>query len=399
MEEKRTTRSTKGGGTIRRKTIEKTDKKGNKRSYDYWEGRVTVGYHPGTGRQIQKTVTGKTKAVVAKKMRELAVQVDQATYQEPSNYTVGEWMDMWAATYLTAVKPGTVTSYLGVIRNYIKPILGAVKLDTLSNLQVQTFVNTIKESGLSAKSVKNCHGVLHAALERAARNKFIRSNPADDCVLPAIDRKKIHPLEKNESKAFLETIEGHPLEFLFATDLFTGLREGEIMGLKWSCVNFEAGTITVEEQLRYNRQKKAYEFLRPKNGKSRTIKVAPHVMQLLKRQKVYQAQQKLAAGPMWQSSDLVFTDDIGHHLREYNVYRQFKATVKQIGRPDARFHDLRHTYAAMSLMAGDDIKTLQENLGHATPEFTLSVYGHVIEAMRDASSQRMEAFIQNLLAS
>ncbi len=135
----------------------------------------------------------------------------------------------------------------------------------------------------------------------------------------------------------------------------------------------------------------------PKNGKPRTITPAPFIMQLLKVHRREQMERRLMSGPLWEDTGLVFTNDAGGFLSRRTVYDNFKRIMRQIGAPAFRFHDLRHTYAVNAIRAGDDIKTIQENLGHHTAAFTLDVYGHVTEEMRTASAQRMEAYIKGLL--
>ena len=165
----------------------------------------------------------------------------------------------------------------------------------------------------------------------------------------------------------------------------------------WDCVDFEAGTITINKQLQRLRGGGGeYRLTSTKNGKSRTITPAASVMALLKRHRAAQAAQRLRAGKLWEDSGLVFTDDLGHHLAQAAVYRSFKQAAAAIGRPDARFHDLRHSYAVAAIRAGDDIKTVQETLGHATAAFTLDIYAHVTTQMRQASAARMDAFIKTV---
>ena len=131
--------------------------------------------------------------------------------------------------------------------------------------------------------------------------------------------------------------------------------------------------------------------------KSRTIVPVPYLMKLLQAQKVQQAEQRLMAGPAWEASGLVFTNEFGRYVSYRAIFDSFKRIVKRIGLPDARIHDLRHTYAVNCIRAGDDIKTVQSNLGHATAAFTLDVYGHFTDDMRSVSAQRMEGFITNVL--
>lgn len=191
---------------------------------------------------------------------------------------------------------------------------------------------------------------------------------------------------------------GHPYADLYIVTLFTGMRQGEVLGLGWEDIDFRSGTILVHRQLRRLKERGAgYDYAEPKDHASRVIKPAPSVMTLLKRHRIHQSELQLAAGPAWSNPmNLVFTNELGGHLVHGTVYRQFKRIIAELGFPDFRFHDLRHTYAVVSLENGDDIKTVQENLGHATAAFTLDVYGHVNERMRKESSDRMEKFIHQV---
>ena len=227
---------------------------------------------------------------------------------------------------------------------------------------------------------------------------FIRYNPTTACVLPKIVKKEIHPLTDQQTAQLLNLLKGSKYEIPLTVDLFTGLREGELLGLIWDCVDFEKGTILVNKQLRRSQRKGGtYYFSPPKNNKSRTITPAPYVMKLLQAQKVQQARQRLMAGPAWEDSGLVFTNEFGRYISYRAIFDSFKRIVKRIGLSDARIHDLRHTYAVNCIRAGDDIKTVQSNLGHATAAFTLDVYGHFTDDMRSVSAQRMEGFITNVL--
>ena len=216
--------------------------------------------------------------------------------------------------------------------------------------------------------------------------------------MPKIVKKEIRPLTDQQTAQLLNLLKGSKYETPLTVDLFTGLREGELLGLMWDCVDFEKGTILVNKQLRRSQRKGGtYYFSPPKNNKSRTITPAPYVMKLLQAQKVQQAKQRLLAGPAWEDSGLVFTNEFGRYVSYRAIFDSFKRIVKRIGLPDARIHDLRHTYAVNCIRAGDDIKTVQSNLGHATAAFTLDVYGHFTDDMRSVSAQRMEGFITNVL--
>lgn len=384
-------RAAAGTGTIRKKTITR-----NGKEYTYWEARYTAGYDPGTGKQIQRSVTGKTQKEVAKKLKEATAAIDSGTYIAPSKLTVGQWLDTWAEEYLGGVKPLTVSSYKSSIKTHLKPGLGALRLEALSTHTLQAFLNGLeKEKELSPKTIKNVHGVLHAALQQAVSNGYIRFNPADACVLPRRVKKEIQPLDEDQISAFLKAIKDHPLRDLFEFTLFTGLREGEALGLQWSCVDFQKGTILVNKQLQLVRGSKGeYALVPTKNSKGRSITVAPYVLTILRRARKTQLENRLRYGECWYNSGLVFTDVLGENLKHNTVYKNFKRIVVEMGLPDVRFHDLRHSYAVASIRSGDDVKTVQENLGHATASFTLDTYGHVTEQMKKESANRMEQFIQ-----
>ncbi|MDY6041958.1 MAG: tyrosine-type recombinase/integrase [Candidatus Faecousia sp.] len=386
-----------GTGTIRKKSITRNGKK-----YEYWEARYTAGYDPGTGKQIQRSITGKTQKEVAKKLKEATAALDAGTYTAPSKITVGEWLDVWAKEYLGSVKPLTVSAYKATIKTHLKPGLGAIKLEALNAHTIQGLYNSLSdpekgEEALSPKTIKNVHGVLHKALQQAVSNGYIRFNPTDACILPRIVKKEIKPLDESQISTFLKAIRGHKFEDLFTVTLFTGMREGEALGLTWDCVDLAKGTIVVNKQLQLVRGTKGEYCLAPtKNSKGRTITLAPFVVTVLRRVKNRQLENRLRYGELWNDTGFVFTNELGQHLIHVTVYKNSKKVMDEIGRSEIRFHDLRHSYAVASIKSGDDIKTVQENLGHATASFTLDVYGHVTEQMKQASAARMEQFIRTV---
>lgn len=392
MTPKKNTRNAKGAGMIRQRTD------------GSWEARYTAGRDPGTGKQIQKSTYGKTQREVRKKLTEKLAQLDQGVYFEPTKTTLGAWLDIWLSEYVQGkVKPFTVDSYRLQIKNHIKPALGAVYLSELNTTMIQRFYNSLEKNrgeraALSPKSIKNVHGVLHAALKKAAALRYIPYNPSDACELPVVQKKEIQPLDDTAIAAFLKAVQGSRFDILYQITVFTGMREGEILGLTWDDIDFDAGSITISKQLQREKKKNGQYYLStPKNGKTRTIKPAQYVLQLLRRQRVLQSSEKLQAGAMWDNPwNLVFTNEKGQHLAAVTVYKNFKQIAAKIGIPTARFHDLRHSYAVAALQAGDDIKTVQGNLGHHTAAFTLDTYGHITEKMKQASSERMEAFINSI---
>lgn len=395
---RKTTRGAQKDGNLRLHIVRR-----NGKEYKYWEGRYTVGRDPGTGEQIQKSISGKTQDEVRKKLKEVTAAIDDGTYQEPSKMTVGQWLDIWHVEYLGGVKQATVAHYKSHIETNIKPHVGAVKLSSLKPHQVQALYNKLLRTdenpkGLSAKTIKNLHGVFHKAMKQAVKLGYIKINPTDACELPRVEKKEVSFIEEDGVKALLKAIEGHCFEQVYKVDLFTGMRQGEILGLTWDCVDFNTGILTINKQLQKEHKKGGqYSLVSCKTDRVRRIKPAAFVMDTLKLQRSKQNEERLQAGGAWCNDwNLVFTNETGGHLCAPTVYNHFKKIVKGIGLPSVRFHDMRHTYAMISMQNGDDIKTVQNNVGHSTAAFTLDVYGHVSQRMRQDSADRMQGYFDSL---
>lgn len=381
-----------GSGSIRKITNNR-----NGKEYVFWQARYT---DPSTGQQ--HSITGATQKEVNQKLIETLNDINQGCYIAPSKQTLGEWLDAWLDIYVAhSVKPYTEDSYRSTCRIHIKPALGNVKLSALSTLQILRFYNQLLQKGLSPKTIKNVNGVLHKALNQAVKIGELKYNPADACDLPKVYKKEIAPLEQDDIRKFVVAIKGCKFENIYMVTLFTGLRQGEVLGLTWDCVDFARNTIYINKQLTKTRKVGGEYVLAPtKSSKARLITVAPHVMQVLRRQQEQQDAARIIAGEGWRNPDrLVFTTETGEHLTHLTVYKDFKSIVRSIGYDNASFHDLRHSYAVAAIESGDDIKTVQTNLGHATAVFTLDVYGHASQKMKQQSADRMEQYILGVLGN
>lgn len=394
MAQKARMRAAKGGGSIR------------KRPDGTWEARFI--YVDAMGATRRKSVYAKTQRACRQSLTAALNSVDTNTYQEPQRITVGDWLDLWVDTYCIDLKPRTISSYRGTINARIKPFIGAVPLQQLSNINVQSYINALKKktgrSGkpLSPKTVSNAHGVLHKALSQAVVAKLIPSNPADGVRLPKKQKPRITPLLDDAVAEFVRAIRGDRYELVFLLALFSGLRQSEIMGLQWGDIDLLAGEITVQRQLQRNYGRSAddpyYLIVQsPKNGKNRNVVIPPSMTNLLRKWQAEQAAFQLAAGPLWDNPHgFVFTDELGHHIAQSTVRKHFKTAVESIGRPEVRFHDLRHSYATAALQSGDSIKAVQEQLGHYSSAFTMDTYADVSQKMRHESQSRMERFFKEV---
>ena len=387
-----------GAGTIR------------KRSDGRWEARFTKGFDPVTGKQIQKSIYGKTQKEVREKLAQVTVELDEGTYTDPCQMTLAAWMEIWLTEYVGDKKWSTVKHYKAQVKAHILPALGHYTLSQLNPHIIQAFDNALRRGSknskpLTPKSVRNVHGILRKCLSVAVQLEYIRRNPAEAVILPRVEKKAIKPLTDEQVSGLVASAGNDGFGTLFKVVVFTGLRLGEALGLTWDCVDFAKQRLTIDKQLQKRPLSEGgFVFASLKNDKVRVIAPAPYVMTLLREWQKKQMENRLLAGPDWtgwkndkeRQSSIVFTNELGGHLHPQTVYNHFKKLAASVGAPDARVHDLRHTFAVLSLQNGDDVKTVQGNMGHATAAFTLDVYGHVSERMKEDSASRMQRYIDDM---
>lgn len=373
-------RRTNGEGNIRQRTN------------GVWEARIQID-------DERKSIYGSTKKEVIDKMDRLKADLHFNLYVKDEGITVAEWLNTWLNSYCLSIKDTTRGKYASDSRRYIIPALGEKNLVKLDGATIQRFYSDLVKRGMAPKSIRNLHGILHKALNQAMKLGLIRVNPADACDLPRVIKREMYPIPDDELGNFLDAIKDSQYYAYYYVMLFTGMRRAELIGLTWDCVNFVRGTIRVYRQFNRNLTKPGsqYEFMTLKNGKERTFRPAQSVMDMLRRVKKEQAENRIACGTAWMNDqNFVFTNRQGKYLSGNAVYAQFKKIVKSMGIGETRLHDLRHTFATLSLENGTDVKTISEALGHATTAFTMDVYGHVSESMQRDASDRMERLIQGL---
>lgn len=314
-------------------------------------------------------------------------------YQE---FTVAEWNNYWLVVYCKGIKETTFRSYESISVNHIQPVLGRIKLCELTNEDVQLFINSLKlgvgmEEPLSAKTIKNVHGALHKCLDVAKNNGYIDVNPADKIILPVIEHFEMHSLTDEELDIFIKAIKGHEKEYVYLTAILCGLREGEIIGLTWDCVKLDDGYLHVYRQLirkkNTNGTGQHYEFGSLKNNKARNVFLCQTAISIFRKLKENAVSSN--------TNDFVFLNSNGEHYTHCAIYNALQKIIKASDLPHFRFHDLRHTYATLSIKAGVDIKTLQYNLGHYTAAFTLDCYGHCDEDSKRINADKMQNLIDN----
>jgi integrase len=278
-----------------------------------------------------------------------------------------------------------------MIEPHIIPALGRLKLKDLNPVHVRSFYREKLDSGLSAATVRKMHSVLRKALKQAVLDGLIPRNVCEAVKPPKVERKEIKPLDREQAKALLEAASADRLEGLYVLAIHTGMREGELLGLKWDDVDLEAGVLRLRRALvREGSKVKLGDLKTPKSRRS--VRLTRAAAEALRSHLERQLEEMERMGSLYQPGGLVFATESGTLINPSNLRnRSFKPLLKHAGLPDMCFHDLRHTCATLLLTQGTHPKLVQELLGHATIAMTLDTYSHFLPSMGDQTVRAMEA--------
>lgn len=327
---------------------------------------------------------------------ELLVSVEHGTAVDPSPQTLGEYLDDWLGDVAPSLRPTTADLYRRAVSNWIAPRLGGVVLQALTPKHLQDLYAELLVSGrangtgaLSPPSVRLAHQVLHLALDRAADWRLIARNPAAAKLdLPRMVRPVMKTWTAEEARRFLTETAGERHGVVWALLLSTGLRRGEVLGLRWEDLDFDAGRLAVSQTV-VVASNKAY-LSEPKTvAGRRSVSLHPEMVAALHRRQAEQQGARALVGSAWRENDLVFTTALGTLIHPRNLARDFHAAVRRVGVRPIRLHDLRHTAATLALTGGAHPKQVQEMLGHARVAITLDVYSHVNEQMHAETAQKI----------
>ena len=402
-----------GGGSISKKIETK-----NGKTYESWRCRYSL--PDGTRHEKKFSTQAEAQAYLTR----VLADIQNGDYLEPSKMTVSQWLDSWLDDYCGHLKYNCLKSYKSHIETHLKPGIGKIKLTDLNAAQIQKFINKLGKTGkkttrkdkttgkqiesyapLAPKSIYNIHGTLSSALATAVDIDLIKSNPAEKVNLPHVYKKEMHPLDSSQLSSYLAACTNDQYRYFLQIMPLIGLRVAEQAGLTWDNIDFEKGTITIKKQLLERSLADGGPCMdTPKNHKSRILKPAPFAMTLFAARKVEQEQEKEKAGDLWQGyqSDEerktapVFTSKLGGYVNQDTLLKHAKKVLSSIGMDSSVMHDLRHSFAVLGIQAGDDFKTISENLGHSTVAFTMDRYGHLTDKMRDESSKKMQALLDAL---
>lgn len=362
------------------------------------DGRFEARYTGADGKQ--HSLFAKTATEASRRLREATAAVDSGDWLQPNRITVGEWLDTWLKDYCTHVRPSSLRIY-ETRAGHIKESIGHIKLAALTPAHIRRVLADMQRKSLASNTITAIRAVMAAAFNCAVEAHIIKENPAAGIKPPKFQPvREMHIIDRPQIPAFLaaarKTQYGNVLIFM----LLTGLRVGECLGLTWSCVNLDAGEITISRQL--IRSRNAYLLAPTKTGETRKLLLVQEAVAILRAQKTTLAEQHIAAGHMWQSSplydDLVFRMPNGRNMIFQTIMAHTHTIGDEIGIQGLHPHDLRHSYAVAALRSGADVKTVQHNLGHSSAAMTLDIYAKYTEDAGATAARLLSAYFSDSLS-
>ena len=337
----------------------------------------------------RRYVSAKKKSDAERALRQAMTDADRGLVFEAGIVTLEDYLNRWLTDSVKdTVRRSTFAQYKSVVNRHLVPALGRLKLKALSPAHVRGLYREKLDSGLAPRTVQYIHTTLHKALKQAVMDGLIPRNVTEAVKAPQAHKKEVKPLTPSQVKALLSAASGDRLEALYTVAIHTGLRRSELLGLKWTDVDFDAGTLAVQRSL-----DKDGTFNPPKRNKSRrTVKLTSQAKEALKSHRVRQNEERLRLSSLWEDHGLVFPNQVGKPMNADNLYhREFKPLLKKAGLSGFTFHSLRHTCATLLVTKNVYPKIIQEMLGHATISQTMDTYSHLMPGMQDAAATAMES--------
>lgn len=357
-----------------------------------WRYRASTGIDPATGKRRWVTKGGfATRKAATTALNAVVSDADNGMVVARSSVTVAAYLDEWIERAERDLKPTTAASYRNDI-GHLKRELGSTRVQDLTPLMVERTYHQLVNSGLKAKSVRNIHAVLRRALGDAERLGLIVRNPAASARPPTPDRVEQSTWTPAELATFLDSVQDHRLFASFVLSATTGMRRGEVLGLRWRDVDLDAGRLSVVHTIT-TVGGVPVEGDTKTNKSRRRIALDQVTVEVVKDHRKRQVQERLLAGPLWTDTGYVFTNEDGSALHPDRYSRWFSTLVKKAGVPRIRLHDVRHTNATIALEAGVHPKVVSERLGHATVGITLDLYSHVSPSIDAAAAETIAGMV------
>jgi integrase len=364
-----------------------------KRGENRWQVMVFRGRNELGKRQFHiKTIRG-TKREAAAYARDVETKLTTGTFVEPTKQTVRAFLEMWLSGPASQrLREATLNSYTKLIRNYVAPAIGDLKLSQLRLTDVDTVYSSMRDRGLSPRTVRYTHAVLRTALNHAVRARLLPYNPSDHATLPRQEGREMRCLSPAEVVRFLDAAKDDHWYALFELLALTGLRPSEALGLRWSDIS--GNTISVMRAL--TRSRTSWHLAEPKTRRSRrTVPFSHTTAKALQAHRRRQAEEKLRAGVAYIDHEFVFANTFGGPVDLKNLtHRHFRKILLAAGLPTIRLYDLRHTAATLMLSAGVNPKVASERLGHSTITLTMDTYSHVLPDMQQDAIDRVDALLR-----
>ncbi|MDA1010641.1 MAG: tyrosine-type recombinase/integrase [Chloroflexi bacterium] len=342
----------------------------------------------------RKRFYGRTRAGAAEKLSTAQADLAKGLPLPSERLTVAAFLDRWLEDARSTIRETTYDGYESTLRLHAKPEIGRIALSRLGPQDLAALYRKLLTEGLSPRSVRLAHAVLHRALRQAERWGLIARNPAGLVDAPRPSNTIMSPLTPDEIRRLLRAAAGDRFEALYVLAVTTGLRSGELRGLRWQDVNLVAGTLQVRQQVQ--RTAKGWAFVEPKTGAGRRGVTLPTVaVGALRGHRARQNEERLARGPVWEDLDLVFPNELGRPVERQNLQRRsFDPLLERAGLSKIRFHDLRHSAATLLLAEGVHPKVVQERLGHSNISVTMDIYSHVLPTMQREAASKLDRFFE-----
>jgi integrase len=335
----------------------------------------------------------KSQAECRQWLRTTQSQIQDGLTLAGARTTLIEYLEQWLGSIRESVRLNTLDQYTQIVRQHIAPRLGAIKLKDLRSDQIQSLYNEKLDNGTSARTVLLIHAVLHRSLVHALKLGLIGRNPVDAVTRPKVRRKEMRVFTDDQARTFLSAAKQTRHACLFQLALHTGMRQGELLGLRWKDINWINRQIHVQRQLQ-RVPNGSLIFSEPKTAASRrTIVISPTMVDSLRKHLEEQEVYKKELGEKWEENDLLFPSKLGTPLHPSNLFIVYKELLKETGLPLIRFHDLRHTAATLLLQQGVHPKIVQERLGHSNIAMTLDIYSHVLPSMQEDAALKMDELL------
>jgi len=346
---------------------------------------VDIGIDPLTGRRKQKKKRGFiTKKEAENALTKLLSEVHTGVYVEPSKLLYGEYLESWFNTKKYSIGIQTAKVPKGYLNTRIITSLGSIKLAKLTSLHMQNDVNSLRDEGLKRGTIEKIVKIIRNSLDHAIDLELITKNVAVKTKLPKVDKEELTVWNEYEVQLFLKAAQDSRYSIVFHMALVTGMRQGELLGLRWKDVDLEKGHLNISQTLSHDGKTKS---------SLRKILLPVSTVAKLNKHRAVVLKEKLSQGEENQGNDLVMCTPSGTPINTANVRRSLNALIKKAAVPKIRFHDLRHTHATLLLAKGVNVKVISEQLGHSNIKITLDTYSHVLPTMEEDAVNKIEEIL------